>query len=160
MTTRVREITFPRAIPVLVKISPDAAPGDLLRSVDAALEGGAAGVIATNTTVSRTALSPGAPLASEAGGLSGAPLKTPANTICRLLFAHLGHRVPIIGVGGVFTAADAYERIRSGATLVQLYTALIYEGPGVVRSMVHGVGERLARDGFSSVREAIGIDAH
>src|SRR5688500_17352051 len=157
VTTRVREIAAPPAVPVLVKISPDTAPRDLLRSVDAALEGGAAGVVATNTTVARTGLGSGA---AEAGGLSGAPLRPVANTICRLLFAHLGNRVPIVGVGGVFTADDAYERIRSGATLVQLYTALIYQGPGVVRSIVRGLGERLTRDGFSSVREAIGVDAH
>ena len=66
--------------------------------------------------------------------------------------------MPIIGVGGVFSADDAYERIRSGAALVQLYTALIYEGPIVVRRILTGLGERLARDGFSSVREAVGID--
>lgn len=157
VTARVREIAAQPAPPVLVKISPDTAPRDLLRSVDAALEGGASGVVATNTTVARTALGSGA---AEAGGLSGAPLRPVANTICRLLFAHLGNRVPIVGVGGVFTADDAYERIRSGATLVQLYTALIYQGPGVVRAIVRGLGERLARDGFSSVREAIGVDAH
>ncbi len=98
-------------------------------------------------------------LASEAGGLSGAPLKAPANTICRRLFLHVGRRVPIVGVGGIFTAEDAYERIRSGATLVQLYTALIYEGPGVVARIVDGLAERLARDGFSSASEAIGVDA-
>src|SRR5687768_10286581 len=89
VTTRVREITAPRLIPVLVKISPDAAAADLLRSVDAALEGGAAGVIATNTTVARPALRASASRAAEAGGLSGAPLRPVANTICRQLFAHL-----------------------------------------------------------------------
>jgi dihydroorotate dehydrogenase len=158
VTARVREIAAPRGIPVLVKISPDTAPGDLLRSVDAALEGGAAGVIATNTTVARPSLRTAGARAAEAGGLSGAPLRPMANTICRQLFAHLGRRVPIVGVGGVFSAEDAYERIRSGATLVQLYTALIYGGPGVVRRIVQGLGERLARDGFSSVGEAIGVD--
>jgi dihydroorotate dehydrogenase len=160
VTARVRDLTAPRTIPVLVKISPDAAVADLLRSVDAALAGGASGIVATNTTVGRPSLRAGASRASEAGGLSGAPLRPLANTICRQLFAHVGRRVPIVGVGGVFTADDAYERIRSGATLIQLYTALIYEGPGVVRDIVRGLGERLARDGFSSVREAIGIDAH
>ena len=143
-----------------MKVSPDAAAADLLASVDAALEGGAAGVVATNTTVARPGLTTGLPLAAEAGGLSGAPLKTAANNICRLLFGHLGRRVPIVGAGGVFTADDAYERIRSGATLVQLYTALIYEGPGVVRRIVQGLAERVARDGFSSVQEAIGSDVH
>jgi dihydroorotate dehydrogenase len=157
VTTRVRELTEPGTIPVLVKISPDAEPRDLLRSVDAALEGGAAGIVATNTTIARTAITSSL---AEAGGLSGAPLRPVANTICRLLFAHLGNRVPIVGVGGVFTADDAYERIRCGATLVQIYTALIYEGPAVVRAIVQGLGERLARDGFTNVREAIGVDVH
>ena len=160
VTARVRALTAPRDVPVLVKISPDAAVADLLQSVDAAVEGGAGGVIATNTTVTRASLRAPAARAAEAGGLSGAPLRPLANTICRQLFAHLGRRIPIVGVGGVFTADDAYERIRSGATLVQLYTALIYEGPGVVRAIVRGLGERLARDGFSNVREAIGVDAH
>jgi dihydroorotate dehydrogenase len=155
---RVRELTAPRQIPTLVKVSPDTAPADLLASVDAALEGGASGVIATNTTVERAGLQTGPPLSSETGGLSGAPLTATANHVCRLLFRHLGRRVPIIGVGGVFTAADAYDRIRSGATLVQLYTALIYEGPGVVHRIVGGLGERLAVDGFTSIEEAIGSD--
>jgi dihydroorotate dehydrogenase len=159
VVTRVRELTQGRTIPVLVKVSPDAVPADLLQSVDAALEGGAAGVIATNTTVSRATVRTGAAHAQEAGGLSGAPLRTAANTICKLLFRHLGRCVPIIGVGGVFTADEAYERIRSGAALVQLYTALIYEGPGVVRAIVRGLSERLARDGFANVQEAIGVDA-
>jgi dihydroorotate dehydrogenase len=129
-----------------------------LHAIDAALEGGAAGVVATNTTVARRALTSAGPLASETGGLSGAPLKTRADSICRLLFSHLGRRVPIIGVGGVLTADDAYERIRSGASLVQLYTALIYEGPGVVRRIVRGLVDRLARDGFSHIGEAVGAD--
>lgn len=160
VTGHVRGVTAPKRIPVLVKVSPDAPPGDLLQSVDAALEGGAAGVVATNTTVSRQGLVTGAPLASEAGGLSGGPLKAAANSTCALLFRHLGRRVPIVGVGGIFTADDAYERIRSGATLVQLYTALVYEGPAVVRAIVDGLGERLTRDGFRTVQEAIGVDVH
>jgi dihydroorotate dehydrogenase len=158
VTTRVRALTVSRPVPVLVKVSPDSAATDLLQSVDAALEGGAAGVIATNTTVMRSGLTTSVANAREAGGLSGAPLKAAANTICKMLFGHVGRRVPIIGVGGVFTAADAYERIRAGASLVQLYTALIYEGPGVVRRIVAGLEERLARDGFGNLQEAIGTD--
>jgi dihydroorotate dehydrogenase len=126
--------------------------------VDAAVEGGAAGVIATNTTLSRSGLKTGPPLSAEAGGLSGAPLRETANDACKLLFKHLRGRVPIVGVGGVFTADDAYERIRAGAALVQLYTAVIYEGPAVVPRILSGLAERLERDGFSNVREAIGID--
>ena len=147
-----------RRIPVLVKVSPDAESDDLLRSVDAAVEGGVAGIIATNTTVSRP-VTKRASAASEAGGLSGAPLRSTANAICRLLFTHLGPGIPIVGVGGIFTAQDAYERIRSGASLVQLYTGLIYEGPGAVHRIVEGLGHLVARDGFGRVGEAVGIDA-
>jgi dihydroorotate dehydrogenase len=155
---RARALTTRKTIPVLVKVSPDMTSGDLLASVDAALEGGAAGILATNTTVARTDLRSGGPAALQEGGLSGAPLKSRANEICRTLYAHLGGRVPIIGVGGIFTPDDAYERVRSGASLVQLYTALVYEGPGVVARIVRGLGERLTRDGFSHVGEAVGAD--
>ena len=158
VVARVAAQSEARPIPVLVKISPDTAEGDLLQSVEAAVEGGAQGVIATNTTVARGALESRSGT-SEAGGLSGLPLKARANVITRLLFRHFGTRVPIIGVGGIFTADDAYERIRSGASLVQVYTGLIYEGPGMIQRMTAGVAERLARDGFSQIREAVGIDA-
>jgi dihydroorotate dehydrogenase len=157
VVARVHEQSPVRAIPVLVKVSPDAAERDLLQSVEAALEGGAAGVIATNTTLARPALQTPA-VTSQAGGLSGAPLKSTANTICRLLFRHIGRRAPIVGVGGIFTADDAYERIRSGATLVQIYTALIYEGPVIIQQMLEGLAGRLTRDGISRIEEAIGVD--
>ena len=113
--------------------------------------------MATNTTVSRGGLA-STPAAAETGGLSGAPLKTLATDVCRTLYRHVGRRVPIIGVGGIFSADDAYERIRAGASLLQLYTVLIYEGPGVVARIVHGLGRRLAADGFSHLNEAIGAD--
>ncbi len=156
---RVRDNSPDRAIPVLVKLSPDSAENDLLRSADAAVEGGAAGVIATNTTVARPDLRSSA-TSKEAGGLSGAPLKAAATAACRLLFRHFGTRVPIVGVGGIFTAADAYERIRSGATLVQVYTALIYEGPGMVQEILAGLTARMTDDGVSRIEEAIGVDVH
>jgi dihydroorotate dehydrogenase len=155
---RVRERSQARPVPVLVKVSPDAGEADLLRSVDAAVEGGAAGIIATNTTVARPLLEGKA--ASEIGGLSGAPLKATADAACRLLFRHLGKRIPIVGVGGIFTADDAYERMRSGASLIQIYTALVYEGPNVVRAILTGLADRLAQDGFSRIDEVIGIDVH
>ena len=155
---RAREITTRKTIPVLVKVSPDMPTSDLLGSVDAALEGGAGGIVATNTTTARNGLGAPAHLTAETGGLSGAPLKAVANDACRALYAHIGRRVPIVGVGGIFTADDAYERIRAGASLVQLYTGLIYEGPGLVARIVRGLGERLARDGVSNISEVIGAD--
>jgi dihydroorotate dehydrogenase len=154
---RAGELTTRKKIPVLVKLSPDGASEDLLASADSALQGGAAGLVATNTTVSRDGLI-SHPHAAQTGGLSGAPLRTMANEVCRALFRHVGRSAPIIGVGGIFTADDAYERIRSGASLLQVYTALVYEGPGVVSRIVGGLGRRLAADGFSSLSEAIGAD--
>ena len=156
-SARVAEQSPARAIPVLVKISPDSSSHDLLRSVDAAVEGGASGVIATNTTVSRPPIQ--GRFATEAGGLSGAPLKSTANAVCKALYQHLRGRLPIVGVGGIFTADDAYERIRSGATLIQVYTALVYEGPGMIQRVLTGLALRLASDGMSRIEEAIGIDA-
>jgi dihydroorotate dehydrogenase len=154
---RARELTTRKTIPVLVKLSPDADAGDLLASVDAALEGGASGLVATNTTVSRDGLAVNR-YAAESGGLSGAPLRPRANDVCRALFAHVGRGVPIIGVGGIFTADDAYQRLRSGASLLQVYTALVYDGPGVVGRIVRGLSRRLAADGLSHLSEAIGAD--
>jgi len=153
---RVGEQSPERRIPVLVKLSPDQDERDLLRSVDAAVEGGAAGIIATNTTVTRPHIN--GRFAAEAGGLSGAPLKATAHAICRLLFSHVRGQVPIIGVGGIFTADDAYDRIRSGASLVQIYTALVYEGPDMVQRLLTGLAARLSRDGFSRIADAIGAD--
>ena len=158
VVTRARELTTRRTIPVLVKVAPDMTAGDLMASADAAVEGGAAGIVATNTTVARNDLTSASPAAAEPGGLSGRPLRPRAVEACRLLYTHLRGRVPIIGVGGIFTADDAYERIRAGASLVQLYTALIYEGPGVAPRIVHGLAERLERDGFSHMRDAIGAN--
>ncbi len=148
-----------RDIPVLVKVSPDMNDRDLIDSVEGAAAGGARGVIATNTTLSRADLKTRTPSRDEAGGLSGAPLRTRANDVCRVLFSRFHSRLPIIGVGGIFTADDAYQRIRAGAALVQLYTGFIYEGPAVLSRIAAGVAARLARDGFSSITDAVGIDA-
>ena len=152
------DLVATRTIPVLVKVSPDMADADLLASADAALEGGAAGIVATNTSIQRAGLRTPGTMASEVGGLSGRPLRADANRVCRLLFKHVAGRVPIVGVGGIFNADDAYERIRSGATLVQLYTALIYEGPAVVGNIRRGLTDCLQRDGFTQVHDAIGAD--
>jgi dihydroorotate dehydrogenase len=156
---RVRRVA-PRAIPVLVKLSPDMSDDELRQSADATLEAGAAGIVATNTTTMREGLLAAASVQGEAGGLSGAPLRARANAACRLLYRHCGGRVPIVGVGGIAGPDHAYERIRSGATLVQVYTALVYEGPQLAGRIIAGLAERLSRDGFSSMREAIGIDVH
>ncbi len=159
VVSRIREIDPLRTIPVLVKLSPDMRDADLCDAVDAAVEAGSAGIIATNTTLSRDRLSSSRALTMESGGLSGAPLRTRANAVCRTLFAHTRGRVPIVGVGGIDSAESAYERIRSGATLIQVYSALVYHGPTLAGNITRGLSELLARDGFSHLTEAIGVDA-
>jgi dihydroorotate dehydrogenase len=159
VVSRVRQ-SAGRATPVLVKVSPDMSDAELLESVDAAVTGGASGIVATNTTTGRGGLTSAGRVANEAGGMSGAPLRARANDVCRLLYRYLNGSIPLIGVGGIFTADDAYQRIRSGAALIQLYTGFIYEGPGMVARMSTGLAERLQRDGLTNVAEAVGIDAN
>lgn len=143
--------------PVLIKLSPDLPDEALDDTVDAIVAAGADGIIATNTTTAREGLRSAA--ARETGGLSGAPLRDRANAVCRRIYRRAGRRVPIIGVGGIFTAEDAWQRIRSGASLVQVYTALIYEGPGLVARINRGLLRLIEREGLSRVSDAIGVDA-
>jgi len=146
-----------RRLPLLVKVSPDEAPERLDAVADAALAGGADGLIATNTTVSREGVA-GHPRATEAGGLSGPPLRDAAERACARLFLRVSGRAPIIGVGGIATAEDAYRRIRAGASLLQVYTAFIYGGPSLARDLQDGLARLLERDGLTLAR-AVGIDA-
>jgi dihydroorotate dehydrogenase len=146
-----------RRIPVLVKLSPDLGADDLADTVHAVVAGGADGIIATNTTTSRDARL-ASRHAAEGGGLSGAPLRAMANEVCRRLYRLTHGRVPIIGVGGIFSAEDAYERIRSGATLLQVYTSLIYEGPGLFRRLHRGLIKLLERDRLARIADAVGRD--
>ncbi len=118
-------------IPIAVKIAPDLDDADLPRVADALVAHGIDAIIATNTTTARTGVQ-GLPHAGEAGGLSGAPLFARSTEVVRLLADHLGGRLPIIAVGGVTRGADAVEKIKAGASLVQIYTGLIYHGPALV----------------------------
>lgn len=128
-------------LPVLVKIAPDLADADIIAVADLAIELGLAGVIATNTTISRDGLATDSAkvAAMGAGGLSGAPLKARALEVLDLLKAHLGDRLAIVSVGGVETVAEARERLEHGATLVQGYTGFIYEGPLWARRINRGL---------------------
>ncbi len=141
--------------PLFLKIAPDLTPEAVDEVVDVALQCGISGLIATNTTVARPFEHP---LAKEAGGLSGAPVREPANAVIRRAWLRSGGKLPIIGVGGVFTAQDVYEKLRAGASVVQVYTGFIYEGPGMVRRILRELGPLLARDGLRSAREAVGAD--
>lgn len=120
-------------VPILVKLSPDLADDDLPSICRAALDGGAAGLIATNTTITRPGCT--SPAAAETGGLSGAPLRPRATAVLRRVREIVGDGVPLIGVGGVASADDVREKLDAGADLVQLYTALVYEGPFLPRRL-------------------------
>ena len=126
---------------------------------------GLAGVIAVNTSRDRLGLEgrivrqSGRSLAEEEGGLSGRPLRQRALAVLRRLRASAGPALPLIGVGGIASGADAYAKIRAGASLVQLYTALVYDGPGLVARIKRELAALLRRDGFTSLTQAVGADA-
>ncbi len=141
--------------PVLLKIAPDLEWSAIDAILQVAQDKKLSGVIATNTTLSRAGLSP-TPHAQESGGLSGAPLKARSTEMIRYIANRTEGRLPIIGVGGIETAADAYEKIRAGAHLLQLYTGFIYGGPFTASRILTGLATYLARDGFQSVGEAVG----
>jgi dihydroorotate dehydrogenase len=143
--------------PLLVKIAPDLTPEALDEVVDVAIAAGAAGLIATNTTVSRHGVETH-PRAREAGGLSGAPLEALATAAVRRCYARAAGRLPIIGCGGILSAEDAYAKIRAGATLVQGYSGLIFVGPGFAREVHDGLVALLRRDGFATLSEVVGAD--
>jgi dihydroorotate dehydrogenase len=139
-----------------VKLAPDLADEALDEAVEVAASAGAAGVVAANTTLDRSAVA-GHPWAAEAGGLSGAPLEARATEVVARVHARARGRLPVVGVGGIFSAEDAYRKIRAGATLVQLYTGFVYGGPFAPRRILEGLAELLRRDGFRSIEEAVGV---
>ncbi|MCW8985346.1 MAG: quinone-dependent dihydroorotate dehydrogenase [Thermoanaerobaculales bacterium] len=126
-----------RAVPVLVKLAPDLDDEQLLTAVDVISESGLDGIIATNTTISRDGLDH--PRAGEEGGLSGAALTAMSTRIIARIAEHTGGSIPIVGVGGIMGAEDARAKLDAGATLVQLYTGLVYEGPGLVKRILQGL---------------------
>ena len=140
--------------PIFLKVTPDLEPGDPDRIVRAAIDHKIDALIVANTTVSRPALK--SRHAREAGGLSGAPLKQLALETLRNFRSASGGEIPLIGVGGIATVDDAWERIRAGASLIQLYTAMVYEGPHIGKRIAFGLAERLKREGYSSISEAVG----
>jgi dihydroorotate dehydrogenase len=147
--------------PILVKIAPDLGPGDLETIVETAFAHGIAGIIATNTTVSRAGLktSQGEIEAIGQGGLSGRPLASRSTAIISRLYNLIQGKIPIVGVGGIFSAQDAWEKICAGASLVQLYTGFIYEGPTVVSAINRGLSKRLKESGAESLDQVVGSQA-
>ena len=144
----------PGGPPVFLKVAPDLDPGEIDSIARIALDKGLGALIVSNTTTSRPALK--SRHAGEPGGLSGAPLRDLAQQrLCDFRSA-TGGAIPLIGVGGIASADDAWARIRAGASLVQLYSAMVYQGPGVARTITRGLERRLRRDGFASIAEAVG----
>jgi len=144
--------------PILLKVAPDMTVEQMSDVVQVAVAGGVSGIIATNTTLSREGLQ-SQEFVEETGGLSGRPLASRSTEWIRRIYREAGGKVPIIGVGGIFTGDDAYEKIRAGASLVQVYTGMIYEGPGIVKAINKRLLALMERDGFTSIKDVIGIDA-
>ena len=141
--------------PVFLKVAPDLEPADI-DAIARLSVGMVDALIVSNTTISRPALS--SRHGAETGGLSGAPLRTLAQQRMIDFAKATGGEIPLIGAGGIASAEDAYARIRAGASLIQLYSALVYEGPGLARRINKGLVELLHRDGFENVSQAVGVD--
>jgi dihydroorotate dehydrogenase len=140
--------------PIFLKVAPDLGEGEPDQIVRVSAQHRIDAIIVANTTVSRPQLK--SRFKDEQGGLSGEPLKPLALKALRAFREASGGTIPLIGVGGIANADDAWERIRAGANLVQLYTAMVYEGPGIARTIALGLAERLTREGFSNIAEAVG----
>jgi dihydroorotate dehydrogenase len=145
---------LPRPIPVFLKIAPDLSPDELAQIAEVALSSCLAGIIATNTTLSREGLK--SATKDEAGGLSGAPLFEKSTRVLAQLSQLTDGKLPLIGVGGISSPEQAYQKIRAGASAVQLYTAMVYEGLSLIPGIAKGLDTLLARDGFANVTDAVG----
>lgn len=145
------------AAPIFLKVAPDLAPADIDDIARCVIDHRIDALIVSNTTISRPPMH--SPLAGEAGGLSGAPLHDLALTRLRDFRAVLGPELPLIGAGGIATADQAYARIRAGASLVQLYSAMVFDGPGIAARINKGLKALLRRDGLSNISQAVGMDA-
>lgn len=146
----------PGGASVWLKVAPDLAPEDITDIAEVSLAHKLDALIVSNTTIGRPPLR--SPHAAETGGLSGAPLHDLALQRLREFRRATGGRIPLVGVGGISNADQAYARIRAGASLLQLYSALVYEGPMLARTINRGLAHRLRRDGFASISDAIGVD--
>lgn len=147
--------------PILVKVAPDLSFAALDEILELAGPCQIAGIVATNTTLARpeTANAECQKAYAEPGGLSGKPLRARSTEIIRHLHSQTKGTLPLIGVGGIFSAADAWEKITAGASLVQIYSGLVYEGPGVVKEIVAGLRSRMLESGLSELRDAVGMAA-
>lgn len=144
--------------PVLLKIAPDLTPEQVKEIISTAVKLGIDGIIATNTTISRENLQP-SPYINQAGGLSGRPLTKRSTEWIRFIYQITESEVPIIGVGGIFSGADAYEKLAAGANLIQVYTGMIYEGPAIARKVNLELLAILEQKGVHALQEIIGSES-
>lgn len=151
--TRLHQI-HSRYVPLAIKISPDLSKDQLQQIAQTVRDTPFDAVIATNTTITRPGLEKD-PRGHETGGLSGKPLTPLATNAVKVLFDELRGKIPIIGVGGITNAVDAWERLIAGADLVQIYTALIYQGPGLTSAIANGLGQLVDKSGLGSIGEAV-----
>ena len=140
--------------PILVKISPDLANEQILAIVDISKNLGCSGIVATNTTTSRPNSEP--PM-NETGGLSGEPLRVRSTEVIRLIADHTDGSWPIIGVGGITSADDAWEKITNGACLLQIYSTLVFNGAGSIKQIINGLEKKVRNEGLSGISEAVGL---
>jgi dihydroorotate dehydrogenase len=149
--------------PILVKIAPDLEWDAIADVIQLAQTYQLAGIVATNTTIRRDGLktqmieATGKSVTEEAGGISGAPVRQRSTEVIRFIYQQTQGQLPIIGVGGIFTAEDAWEKITAGASLIQVYTGWIYEGPGMVRRILQGLVDKVEERGLTSISQAVGL---
>jgi dihydroorotate dehydrogenase len=152
--------------PLLVKISPDLEWEDIIIIIDLAFSYQLAGIVATNTTTKRTGLKTtilpetGKPITEEAGGISGQPLRERSTEVIRFIYRQTQGNLPIIGVGGIFSLDDAWEKITAGASLLQIYTGWLYRGPWLVSNILQGLTEKLEVNGLTNINQAVGWQAN
>ena len=143
-------------VPIFLKVAPDLEPADIDAIARIAIDKALGALIVSNTTITRPPLK--SAHAGETGGLSGAPLRPLALQRIRDFRAATGGAVPLVGVGGIASAEQAWERIRAGASLVQLYSAMAYAGPGIAKTITRGLERLMKRDGFATIAEAVGTE--
>jgi dihydroorotate dehydrogenase len=150
--------------PILIKIAPDLAWEDIKEILLLAVNYNLAGIIATNTTIRRDGLKTkilketGNNIEDEAGGISGLPVRDRSTEVIRFIYRETQGKLPIIGVGGIFTARDAWEKIIAGASLLQVYTGWIYQGPWMVKEVLSGSLKKLEENNLNNISEAIGLE--
>ena len=155
-TAQELQLHYPRQLPILLKIAPDLSDEALRDLLEVVHQFPLAGLIATNTTVQRNQLR--SSHSQQTGGLSGRPLHTLSTQILSKLYRELQGKLPLVGVGGVTDGKSAYEKIKAGATLLQVYTGLVYQGPGLANQICRELLTHLDKVGYAHLSDAIGAD--